>query len=89
MRILKYIIPMPDEKGLSRIWMPANSEPVSVGIQNDKMVLWAAVFPCEVDKLWTFCVGNTGQEIDYVGKFIGTVTSSTGVVWHVMLVKNS
>jgi hypothetical protein len=84
MRILKYKVPEPNEYGSVCISMPDHSLLLSVGLQNDQMVLWALVDESTFETGKKFIVLNTGSKItSYIGKFIGTVTTSNGIVWHV------
>ncbi len=87
MKVYKYDIPMPNEDSLSEVWFPEGAEPVSVGLQNDKMVLWARLNGSGGrNKPNWFYVVNTGVEFPYCeGRLLGTLTSSTGTVWHVFL----
>ncbi len=87
----KYVLPRPVE-GISFVEMPAVIEPLSVGIQGDDLVVWAIVDanfqpPARVVSpgLRPFFVVNTGAEVPIVpgSRFLGSVTSSTGIVWHV------
>ena len=84
MKIYKYQIPKPNDDGISYIEMPTCSEPLSVGLQGDNMVLWAMVWSEHYKENKVFIVVTTGVEYPYSGKFIGTITSSSGVVWHVL-----
>jgi hypothetical protein len=96
MRIYKYIVPMPNKQYESEIQIPTKATILSAGIQNDQIVVWAnipnsAINPqgCVIStsprKLY---VVNTGENyakelyLKYI-KFIGTVTSSNAIVWHI------
>lgn len=87
MKIYKYEIPIPNEDGISEVLLPVDAYPVSVGLQNDRFFLWARTDGVSVIKnKVSFIVINTGRDYPYSeGRFIGTVISSTGVVWHVLL----
>ena len=92
-RVWKFPLPMPDERGRVFIDMPAVVEPLSVGLQDDEMFVWALVCPDAVPEPYEenhgprrFIVANTGSEIaDFPegASFLGTVTTSNRMVWHV------
>lgn len=92
-RVWKFALPAPDERGRVFIDMPAVVSPLSVGIQDDAIVVWALVDPDaepedhqENHGPRRFLCVNTGPEIDKFpegANFLGTVTSSTGIVWHI------
>jgi hypothetical protein len=87
MKIYKFLIPKPNIDGYSSVDMPKDAEVVSVGIQDDTMVLWARLQDRAsfLNKTRVFIVVNTGNDFPFTtGRFIGTVTSSNGIVWHVM-----
>ena len=71
------------------IEMPEHASIISAGIQNDQIVIWAVVAPdYPITKRLVIAV-NTGDfyKTKEVMDFVGTVTSSTGIVWHVFVSK--
>jgi hypothetical protein len=92
-RIWKFALPMPDPNGRSFVDMPAEVEPLSVAQQGDEMVVWAVCDPdAPPEEGYTahgprrFIVVNTGDVISSLpggARFLGTVTSDNGIVWHV------
>lgn len=90
-RVWKFTLAMPNEDGRSFVTMPAHVTPLSVGVQSDELVVWALVDPLVPPHIQSegprrFIVVNTGQpviSIPYGAKFLGTVTTSNGIVWHV------
>ena len=92
-RVWKFAVPMPDEDGRSFVDMPLAVEPLSVGLQDDALFVWALVQPGEhepheeANGPRQFIVANTGMEIPRFpegARFLGTVTTSNGIVWHVL-----
>jgi hypothetical protein len=91
--VFKYPVPMPNETGRAFIDVPTDAEILSVGLQNDQMVVWALSDPdyepeegYEAVGMVRLIVANTGQEIPGFpegARFLGTVTTSNGTVWHV------
>jgi hypothetical protein len=72
------------------IKMPENARLLSAGIQNDVICIWAVVDTAKPEENRFFSAYNTGgadikhnrgYQDSY--KFIGTVTTSNGIVWHV------
>lgn len=89
-RVWKFPIPMPDGRCRSWVTVPPLTTPISVGLQDDAMVLWALVDIAGDHDLMEgphrLIVANTGDEIpDFPegSRFLGTLTSSNGIVWHV------
>lgn len=92
-RVWKFVLDVPGPTGRAFVDMPASARPFSVGIQGDALVVWALVDPeqeVEFDMQVTgphrFIVANTGAEIPGFpdgARFLGTVTSDNGIVWHV------
>lgn len=90
-RVWKYALPAPTN-GIASVWISYAAEPISVGVQDGAMVVWAHVGG-NVEQYasdWhDFIVVNTGQEFPNryfdggEAKFLGTVTSENGIVWHV------
>ena len=86
MLVLKYPIPRPNSEFRSFILMPVDSVKLSVGVQDNELVLWALVDPMLPQYQKTLIVVNTGVEIRSMGKyaqFLGTVTMDNGIVWHI------
>ena len=92
-RVWKFELPMPNATGRSFVDMPAHVEPLSVGLQDGTMVVWALVDPwagTDEDELPTgprrFIVANTGAGVPGFpdgARFLGTLTTDNGIVWHV------
>lgn len=84
MRVFKYKIPIEDQP---LVRLPLGAQILSVGQQNDQLLLWAMVDPAEMrTKRHTFRVAGTGPEIAEVNelKFLGTVHIDDGcTVLHV------
>ena len=91
-RVWKYAVPMPDRHCRAWVYLPNGAAPLSVGLQQDEMVLWALV----PEDAWDgdsldehkhrLIVANTGAVIPELPegvRFLGTVTFSNGIVWHV------
>jgi hypothetical protein len=84
--VWKFQIPMPDENGRSFVEIPEGSELLSVGIQDDRLVLWALTDSLSAPHIHRILVANTGMsiaEFPSTARFLGTVTTSNGIVWHV------
>lgn len=91
--VWKYEIPEPTPTGRSFVDLPADAEPLSIGLQGDVFVLWALVTPGREPEDGMAATGprrlivaNTGREIPGFpdgARFLGSVTTATGVVWHV------
>jgi hypothetical protein len=84
--VWKFEVPMPNATGRSFVDMPALAEVLSVGLQNDVLVVWALVEPQMVVGLRRLIVANTGMTVPGFpidARFIGTVTTTNGIVWHV------
>lgn len=67
--------------------VPVGSVVLAAGIQGDDIVIWMLVWT-DADTEWrSFQAFNTGQEIpgdpDRLAEFVGSLTSKTGIVWHV------
>lgn len=86
--MLKFALPSPDVCGRSRVLTPGYVEPLSVGLQDDRLVVWALEHgdpPAGNVVERTFIVENTGRQVEIPdqARFLGTVSASTGIVWHV------
>jgi len=80
MRIYKYDIPINGS-----IMLPAGSQILSVGIQDDQVRVWILLDPdAPKTEACAFRVVGTGWDVDRdsLGIFIGTVRDG-GFVWHV------
>lgn len=91
-RVWKFDIGVPDTHCRSWVFLPDGAQPISVGLQEDAMVLWALV----PDDAWDndtldehrhrLIVANTGAVIasfPEAAKFLGTLTTDNGIVWHI------
>lgn len=90
MTVWKFTLPRPGANGVSLVDMPAAARPLSAGIQDDDLVVWALVDPTWVAGLppqpHRFFVINTGDHaaIPARARFLNTVTHQpSGIVWHV------
>jgi hypothetical protein len=85
--VWKFKLERPNEDGFCFISVPPGSEPVSVGLQDSEIVVWCMVDPHNNirDEEITLFVTNTGSHFDEkpLGRFLGTVTSLSGIVWHI------
>jgi hypothetical protein len=64
------------------------AKPLAVAEQNGKLVMWVKVDEEYVDdKEYAFCVDivGTGNTLDTIGNYIGTVVMSYGLVWHIFV----
>jgi hypothetical protein len=91
-RVWKFTVEMPDDRWRSFVTLPYGAVPISVGLQGATMVLWALVTDEEVpsdsaaEGPHRLIVANTGGEIPHFpdgARFLGTITSANGIVWHV------
>ena len=80
MKVLKYVVP--EYPGVALAVYPP-FEVLSVGLQNNKIVIWAkGDLDHQIAK--RFYLLDTGQEIpENAGVYFGTVTNSNGYVTHV------
>jgi hypothetical protein len=64
---------------------PADAEFLSAGVQGSTMVVWALVEEEGPLMRRPLVVTNTGAEarLSKFSRFLGTVTSDAGIVWHV------
>jgi hypothetical protein len=89
--VWKFPIPLPEKTGRAFIDVPVSSEFLSVGLQGeDEPFVWALVDPVAADEIppemRRLVVANTGgnvPEFPVSARFLGTVTTSNGIVWHV------
>jgi len=92
-RIWKYEIAPPDARCRSWVYLDHSAKIISVGLQDDEMVLWALVDAKveppedeESEGLVRLIVANTGAyipEFPEGAEFLGTLRASNGIVWHV------
>lgn len=92
-RVWKFTVDAPNETCRAWVDMPPTARPISVGLQDDTLVVWAlcdpeqeAEFGLSASGPRRLIVANTGQEIPGLpngAKFLGTVTTADGIVWHV------
>jgi hypothetical protein len=79
--------------GLTRLDLPEGSRPLSVGVQNDSLVIWV-LQPTEYSRSenWAFRAVNTGPQFNLPGaQYVGTAVARAadplgfpnGIVWHV------
>jgi hypothetical protein len=85
MTVWKFSIPSPNALGWVDVPdVPAGAELVSVGFQDERMVLWARCDPSRSRSARRLIVVNTGQEVPLSGRSIGTaIHPVVGTVWHV------
>ena len=86
MKVFKYALKPMTEGCLVK--MPRGAHPLSVGVQDDTIVCWAAVCEESESILHHFFLLATGRGFGCVGRFIGTVvvpdeTLPHGLVVHV------
>lgn len=91
--VWKFEVPPPGRTGRSFIDLSASAELLSVGLQGEQMVVWALVDPdYEPEPGYAatgprrLIVANTGADVPGFpegAKFLGTVTTENGIVWHV------
>ncbi len=78
MRVFKYEIPLADEP---LVRLPIGARILSVGQQNDRLLLWAMVDPVEMrTRRHIFRVAGTGHEIADVSelKFLSSIQIEDG-----------
>ena len=84
--VWKFPIAMPDEHGRSFVDIPDEAELLSVGLQDDRLVLWALTDSLHETYRHRLIVANTGMSIPEFpprARHLGTLTTSNGIVWHV------
>jgi hypothetical protein len=63
--VWKFVLPMPDPEGKVRMEMPDAALPLSVGRQEQEIVVWALCDDTSTAKVeYEFTVTNTGHPID-------------------------
>jgi hypothetical protein len=89
-RVWKFPLERPTALGHSFADMPQNAEPLSVGWQDGRMFVWALVDSRDAPRRTgtgphLFFVVNTGDAFRLFdgARFLGTVTTDNGIVWHV------
>lgn len=78
--IHKYPLFMGDEVA---VMMPAGAKVLHVGEQEGGLTLWAQVDQSQPFERRVFSIRGTGHPLGEVGRFIGTVVMSYGLVWHI------
>lgn len=73
-----------------KLWIPDDSQFLSVQLQNGQITLWMLVNPTNVEDAVIFDVLPTGGPArpsapDYVDYYRGTVQMPSGLVWHVFV----
>lgn len=84
--VWKFPVVAPDAHGRSFIDAPAEAELLSVGVQDDVIVVWALTESLNALHRYRLIVANTGMSIPEFPPsacFLGTVTTSNGIVWHI------
>ena len=84
--VWKFTLPPPTITGRCFVDIPEDAQPLSVGMQNGNVVVWALVDPHRPEEMRRFIVANTGADIPGLpeaARFIGTLVADTGIVWHV------
>lgn len=85
--VWKWEVPQPTETGRSYIDVPEETDPLSVGLQGDALVVWGLVSdPAYPKVMRRLIVANTGGRIPgfpLVSRFLGSASAASGVVWHV------
>lgn len=92
-RVWKFTLTAPGPTGRVFVDMPPTARSLSVGLQGGEMVVWALCDPDQERELdipasgpRRFIVANTGQVIPGFptgARFLGTLTTDNGIVWHV------
>jgi hypothetical protein len=84
-RVWKFVVPRVDiETGESLVEMPDSAQILSAGLQVGEVVVWASVTHEVPLRKRRILVINTGTPASaFPGRFIATVTSSNGIVWHI------
>lgn len=78
--VWKYVLEGPE----ATVYAPARPQWLSAAIQDDQIVVWALVDTEEPKLRYTLIAVNTGSALpDIPIVSIGTVTASSGVVWHI------
>lgn len=63
--------------------MPAGARIIAAAIQNDQAVVWAIVNPDAPQRPRPITAINTGDPLpEPCGPYIATITTRSGVVWH-------
>lgn len=83
---MKVIYKYPLSNPFTRLDLPWGAQVLTAQMQGDQIVLWALIEQDEVRMVpRSFAAVNTGAsfEISDSLKYINTVTSGNGIVWHV------
>jgi len=79
--IYKYELELTDDPVIE---MPFKANVLSVGVQGNKIVVWAEVDTALSKQPRQFYIRGTGHPLDGTEKrFLGTVLYAGGLVWHV------
>jgi hypothetical protein len=78
-QIWKYEIPL--EKSF-RLDVPSHNLVLSVQMQNEVPCVWILVDPDAPKEPKLFHLYWTGVDLGWIGKFIGTIQTPDGLVWH-------
>ena len=81
MKIYKYPLDLADQQTIS---MPEGAEMLSVGLQRDRIVLWAMVNLEMANRDYIFRIVGTGNDVPENLQYLGTVQQST-YAWHIFL----
>ncbi len=72
--------------GTQLLMLPQGSNVLAVGSQGPQLVLWALANPSAPLEQIKVTVVWTGQPVrEDAGRFIGTVATDDGLVWHVFV----
>ena len=80
--VWKFPLPM---HGSAEVLMPVDARVIHVGVQGNRICLWALVSPDAEKTVRQFRVVGTGWPMTKVGRHLGTVITGT-YVWHVFAV---
>lgn len=75
--IFKYDI---DTPGVNYVSMPRGAQILSTDIQHGVPRVWALVDPVEAPEMRRIAVYPTGQLLDEVGNFVGTLLATDGLL---------
>ncbi len=80
MKVWKFGIVDPE----APVAMPNGAQVLSVGVQRERVCIWALVNPNEPATLRRFVIVPTGEQVPGHGRFLGTVMLRDGaLVFHV------
>lgn len=85
--VWKFEVPPPDPTGLTQIEAPVGARFLSVGFQDDVLVVWAETeteAPLMQFQLFALNTGKPLPRMSLATRYLGTVTTVYyGTVWHV------